>query len=78
MMEDYCWGGKDDIRIYKVCFEGKKPVLLNGPATVDWILKNFDEEHDFTKQILKFHEDHSDYLEYIRGDNIFKPMLLKP
>lgn len=57
----------------KLC-ENRK-VLLNGPPTVDWLLANFDGKHNFTKELLKFHKKHADYLNSIR-ETEFKPRLL--
>ena len=56
-----------------ICEERK--VLLTGPPTVDWVLANFEKNHNFTKQLLEFHEKHRDYFDIIRSTD-FKPRLL--
>ena len=56
-------------------FCDNRKVLLNGPPTVDWLLANFDEKHNFTRELLDFHTKHRDYLDSIR-ESEFKPKLL--
>ena len=88
---EYLYGGvPDNIEIAsKICGEfcgelcrgtmagicNRRKSLLTGPPKVDWILANFEEKHNFTKQLLGFHEKHKDYLDSIRSTD-FKPRLL--
>ena len=49
---------------------------LTGPPDEEWLQLNFDDSHEFTRNLLDFHEKFGPFLDSIRTDK-FEPVLLR-
>ena len=49
---------------------------LTGPPDKEWLQLNFDDSHEFTRNLMDFHEKFGPFLDSIRT-NKFEPVLLR-